>query len=141
MLVKMKKFFSVLAVLAVLAPVVAGAQEEVTKDTLLRANTDTLMKHVRILASSQYEGRMAGSQAYLDAADYCAGVDVTGQTSTYGSPVTRVNGIRPVITLDLTVPFVSESVPAVTPVPTPELTETPTPTPKPTRTPTPTTFR
>ena len=74
MLVKMKKFFSVLAVLAVLAPVVAGAQEEVTKDTLLRANTDTLMKHVRILASSQYEGRMAGSQAYLDAADYCAGV-------------------------------------------------------------------
>lgn len=44
------------------------------KDTLLRANTDTLMKHVRTLSSSQYEGRMAGSQAYLDAAAYCAEV-------------------------------------------------------------------
>lgn len=44
------------------------------KDTLLRANTDTLMKHVRILASSEYEGRMAGSKAYLSAADYCAEV-------------------------------------------------------------------
>lgn len=44
------------------------------KDTLLRANTDTLMKHVRILSSSQYEGRMAGSKAYLQAADYCAEV-------------------------------------------------------------------
>lgn len=44
------------------------------KDTLLRANTDTLMKHIRILSSSQYEGRMAGSQAYMDAAAYCADV-------------------------------------------------------------------
>jgi hypothetical protein len=74
MLIKMKKFFALLAILAVVAPGMAGAQEEVTKDTLLRANTDTLMKHVRILASSQYEGRMAGSQAYLDAANYCAAV-------------------------------------------------------------------
>ena len=74
MLMKMKKFFAVMALLAVVAPGVAGAQEEVIKDTLLRANTDTLMKHVRTLASSQYEGRMAGSQAYLDAANYCAAV-------------------------------------------------------------------
>ena len=44
------------------------------KDTLLRANTDTLMKHIRVLSSSDYEGRMAGSQAYLEAADYCAQV-------------------------------------------------------------------
>ena len=74
MLMKMKKFFALMAVLAVLAPSVAGAQGEETKDTLLRANTDTLLKHVRVLASSQYEGRMAGSQAYLDAANYCAAV-------------------------------------------------------------------
>lgn len=45
-----------------------------SQDTLLRANSDTLMKHVRTLASSQYEGRIAGSQAYLDAAEYCADV-------------------------------------------------------------------
>lgn len=44
------------------------------KDTLLHANTDTLMKHVRALSSSQYEGRIAGSQAYMDAAAYCAEV-------------------------------------------------------------------
>ena len=43
-------------------------------DTLLRANTDTLMKHIRLLSSSQYEGRMAGSKAYLEAAEYCADV-------------------------------------------------------------------
>ena len=74
MRIKMKKIFALMAVLAFVASSVANAQEEVTKDTLLRANTDTLMKHVRILASSQYEGRMAGSQAFLEAADYCAGV-------------------------------------------------------------------
>lgn len=74
MRIKMKKIFALMAVLAFVASSVAYAQEEVTKDTLLRANTDTLMKHVRILASSQYEGRMAGSQAFLEAADYCAGV-------------------------------------------------------------------
>ena len=70
----MKKFISLFAILAVLIPFVANAQEQDTKDTLLRANTDTLMKHIRILSSSQYEGRMAGSQAYLDAANYCAEV-------------------------------------------------------------------
>ena len=70
----MKKFVALMAVFAVLAPTMAYAQEEVTKDTLLRANTDTLMKHVRILSSSQYEGRMAGSEAFLDAANYCAEV-------------------------------------------------------------------
>ncbi len=74
MLIKMKKFVALMAVFAVLAPTMAYAQEEVTKDTLLRANTDTLMKHVRILSSSQYEGRMAGSEAFLDAANYCAEV-------------------------------------------------------------------
>lgn len=47
---------------------------EVHRDSLLHANTDTLMKHIRILASSEYEGRVAGSQAYIDAANYCAGV-------------------------------------------------------------------
>ena len=46
-------------------------------DTLLRANTDTLMKHIRTLSSSQYEGRMAGSKAYLEAAEYCADVLAT----------------------------------------------------------------
>ncbi len=70
----MKKFVALMAVFAVLASTMAYAQEEVTKDTLLRANTDTLMKHVRILSSSQYEGRMAGSEAFLDAANYCAEV-------------------------------------------------------------------
>lgn len=71
---KMKKFIAMFAILAVLAPTVANAQNEITKDTLLRANTDTLMKHIRILSSSEYEGRIAGSQAYLNAADYCADV-------------------------------------------------------------------
>ena len=75
----MKKFISMFALLAMLIPFVANAQEQETKDTLLRANTDTLMKHIRILSSSQYEGRMAGSEAYLDAANYCAEV-----LSTYG---------------------------------------------------------
>ena len=72
--IKMKKFISMFALLAMLIPFVANAQEQETKDTLLRANTDTLMKHIRILSSSQYEGRMAGSEAYLDAANYCCGV-------------------------------------------------------------------
>ena len=74
MQMKMKKIIAMFAILAVMVPVAATAQTEVTKDTLLRANTDTLMKHIRILSSSEYEGRMAGSQAYLNAADYCADV-------------------------------------------------------------------
>ena len=49
------------------------------RDSLLRANRDTLMKHIRTLASSEYEGRMAGSQGYRDAANYC--IDVL---SSYG---------------------------------------------------------
>ena len=48
-----------------------GLQQQ---DSMLRANSDTLMKHIRILSSSQYEGRIAGSQAYIDAANYCASV-------------------------------------------------------------------
>lgn len=100
---KMKKLIAMFALFALLAPLPASAQSKKTKvdkksdakeakakkkdknstitvdavpvkDTLLRANTDTLMKHIRILASSQYEGRMAGSKAYLSAADYCAEV-------------------------------------------------------------------
>lgn len=70
----MKKFIAMFAFVALLLPMAGRAQEQVTKDTLLRANTDTLMKHVRILSSSEYEGRMAGSKAYLNAADYCANV-------------------------------------------------------------------
>ncbi len=70
----MKKLFAMMALMAGLLPVMVCAQESITKDTLLRANTDTLMKHIRILSSSEYEGRMAGSQAYLDAANYCASV-------------------------------------------------------------------
>lgn len=70
----MKKLIAMFAILAAMIPMAAIAQEQVTKDTLLRANTDTLMKHVRILASSEYEGRMAGSSAYLSAANYCAEV-------------------------------------------------------------------
>ena len=50
------------------------ANSKLEKDTLLHANTDTLMKHIRTLSSSQYEGRIAGSQAYMDAAAYCAEV-------------------------------------------------------------------
>ena len=46
----------------------------VRHDSLLHANTDTLMKHIRVLVSSEYEGRMAGTQGYLDAAAYCAEV-------------------------------------------------------------------
>lgn len=71
---KMKKLIALFALVAALMPFAASAQEQITKDTLLRANTDTLMKHVRVLASSEYEGRMAGSKAYLDAAEYCANV-------------------------------------------------------------------
>ena len=71
---KMKKLFAMMALMAGLLPAMVCAQESITKDTLLRANTDTLMKHIRILSSSEYEGRMAGSQAYLDAANYCASV-------------------------------------------------------------------
>lgn len=56
-----------------------------TPDTLLRANTDTLMKHVRILSSSQYEGRLAGSKAYLDAAEYCARVLASYGLKPYGN--------------------------------------------------------
>ena len=52
----------------------ARTLELASMDTLLRANTDTLMKHIRTLSSSQYEGRMAGSKAYLEAAEYCADV-------------------------------------------------------------------
>lgn len=100
---KMKKFSTLFAVLALLFPFSGYAQNKVTgnaetkqtkeeapdwyesqkvkrttaqkeRDTLLHANTDTLMKHIRILASSEYEGRRAGSEAYLNAAEYCAGV-------------------------------------------------------------------
>lgn len=98
---KMKKSIAMLVVLALMMPLTgyaqykenAPAQPKVSQqespnwydnhraktataekecDTLLHANTDTLMKHIRILASSEYEGRRAGSRAYLDAADYCA---------------------------------------------------------------------
>ena len=34
------------------------------------ANTDTLMKHVRNLASSQYEGRLAGTDGFDRASEY-----------------------------------------------------------------------
>lgn len=71
---KMKKFIAMFALMTALLPMVANAQAQLTKDTLLRANTDTLMKHIRVLSSSEYEGRMAGSSAYLEAAEYCAGV-------------------------------------------------------------------
>lgn len=95
---KMKKFIVLMSLLAVALAPAANAQEEKTdqnqkrvpdwfesqqmkkvkvevkRDSLLHANTDTLMKHIRILSSSEYEGRVAGSQAYLDAATYCADV-------------------------------------------------------------------
>ena len=96
---KMKKFIVLMSFLAIVAMPVANAQDDkkeaqkanepldfyeqqassgkqqsVHRDTLLHANTDTLMKHIRILSSSEYEGRVAGSQAYLDAAQYCAEV-------------------------------------------------------------------
>ena len=34
------------------------------------ASADTIMKHIRYLSSSRYEGRQAGTQGYVDAADY-----------------------------------------------------------------------
>ena len=34
------------------------------------ASADTIMKHIRYLSSSRYEGRQAGTQGYMDAADY-----------------------------------------------------------------------
>lgn len=99
---KMKKFIVLFTIMALFSPLATQAQvfgqpqsqdtndtdspewddrafynpyiTEQLNDTMLRANSDTLMKHIRILASSQYEGRMAGSQAYLDAAEYCANV-------------------------------------------------------------------
>lgn len=67
---KTNKFIAVLIALAAFLPSFCLAQNENEKDTLLRANTDTLMKHVRILSSSKYEGRIAGSDAYMEAADY-----------------------------------------------------------------------
>ena len=50
---KMKKLIAMLALVAALLPAMAIAQDEVVKDTLLRANTDTLMKHIRVLSNSQ----------------------------------------------------------------------------------------
>ena len=99
---KTKKFIVLMSLLAVAFVPAANAQEEKTdkskehtpdwfeshrtkaaekveRDSLLRANRDTLMKHIRTLASSEYEGRMAGSQGYRDAANYC--IDVL---SSYG---------------------------------------------------------
>ena len=34
------------------------------------ASLDTLLSHIRELSSSKYEGRLAGTEAYMDAADY-----------------------------------------------------------------------
>lgn len=95
---KTKKFIVLMSFLAVVLVPAANAQEEknaknqektpdwfesqqmkkvkveVKRDSLLHANTDTLMKHIRVLSSSEYEGRVAGSQAYLNAASYCSDV-------------------------------------------------------------------
>ena len=97
---KMKKLIVFVAVLALLCPMAYAQVDDINEaenkeqqdvdwmesmqttvgetaivtDTLLRANLDTLMKHIRILSSSQYEGRMAGSDAFIDAANYCADV-------------------------------------------------------------------
>jgi len=86
----MKKSIAIVALLAILFGMPEGLQAQrknkskqnkeqvstptVLADMMLYANTDTLMKHVRVLSSSQYEGRISGSQAYLEAANYCAGV-------------------------------------------------------------------
>ena len=111
---KMKKFIVLMSFLAVVAMPVANAQDDkkeaqkanepldfyeqqassgtqqsVHRDTLLHANTDTLMKHIRILSSSEYEGRVAGSQAYLDAAQYCAEVLSAYGVKPYGEEWTQ----------------------------------------------------
>lgn len=39
-----------------------------------QADVDTLMKHIRRLSSEEFQGRMAGTKGYLDAAEYVAGV-------------------------------------------------------------------
>ena len=55
----MKKFISLFALLAMLVPFVSNGQEEVTKDTLLRANTDPLSvrdqaRHSSLLITNTY---------------------------------------------------------------------------------------
>ena len=60
------------------------------------------------------------------AAGWCAGVDVSGHTSTYGSENSAVEAIRPVITLQVSSP----DSPEITPTPTPSPTPSPTPLPE-----------
>lgn len=57
----MKKLFLLLMVFAATMPLTARAQV---------ASLDTLLVHVRELSSSTYEGRLAGTDAFLSAADY-----------------------------------------------------------------------
>ena len=59
-------------------------------------------------------------------AGWCAGVDVSGQTSSYGSPNSDVEAIRPVITLAVDSP----DSPEITPTPSPSPTPSPTPLPE-----------
>lgn len=63
---KTSKLFAIAALCMALLPLKMEAQD--------LASTDTLMKHVRNLASSQFEGRMAGTDGYNQAAEYVANV-------------------------------------------------------------------
>ena len=59
-------------------------------------------------------------------AGWCAGVDVSGHTSSYGSANSAVEAIRPVITLTVDSP----DSPEITPTPTPSPSPSPTPLPE-----------
>ena len=62
---KIKSFLLCVALLS--ASIITPANSQ-------NVNTDTLMKHIQYLASSTFEGRMAGTQGYLKAAQYVADV-------------------------------------------------------------------
>ncbi len=61
---KTMKMFAFIA--ALLLPFCSQAQLPSPEPEL-----DSLMNHVRYLSSATYEGRLAGSQGYMDAANYC----------------------------------------------------------------------
>lgn len=61
---KARELFVSFSLLLVLMPLLSEAQN---------ASTDSIMNHVRELSSSRYEGRLSGTDAFLDAADYVVG--------------------------------------------------------------------
>jgi len=62
---KIGKVFVLVALASLLTPMKVLAQQ---------ANLDTLLNYVRDLSNSRYEGRLAGTDGFLDAADYVVDV-------------------------------------------------------------------